>query len=146
MAWLWTSGDWWGRLVQHRGLAVAPANLNLTEYKAMTFLGEGDLVGARAVLEAAPREVEPTALMAHLANYWDLVWILSDEQRELLLRLTPSAFDDDRGTWGFCLAQASALKGDAASVRAGWIEPAMRPMETMLSNRRRILVPFTGRF
>ena len=30
----------------------------------MTFLGEGDLAGARAVLEAAPREVEPTALVA----------------------------------------------------------------------------------
>ena len=73
----------------------------------MTFLGEGDLAGARAVLEAAPKEVEPTALVAHLANYWDLVWVLDDEQRELLLRLTPSAFDDDRGAWALCLAQAS---------------------------------------
>ena len=97
----------------------------------MTFLGEGDLVGARAVLEAAPREVEPTALMAHLANYWDLVWILSDEQRELLLRLTPSAFDDDRGTWGFCLAQAYALKGDAASVRT-YAEEARKTFEEQL--------------
>ena len=35
----------------------------------MTFLGEGDLAGARAVLKAAPKEVEPTALVAYVANY-----------------------------------------------------------------------------
>ena len=52
-----------------RGLALAPANLTLIEDKAMTFLGEGDLAGARAVLKAAPKEVEPTALVAYLANY-----------------------------------------------------------------------------
>ena len=63
------------------------------------FLGEGDLAGARAVLKAAPKEVEPTALVAYLATYFDLVWVLDEEQRELLLRLTPSAFDDDRGVW-----------------------------------------------
>ncbi len=52
-----------------RGLALAPANLDLIENKAMTYLGEGDLAGARAVLKAAPKEVEPTALVAYLANY-----------------------------------------------------------------------------
>ncbi len=52
-----------------RGLALAPANLDLIEDKAMTYLGEGDLAGARAVLKAAPKEVEPTALVAYLANY-----------------------------------------------------------------------------
>jgi tetratricopeptide (TPR) repeat protein len=82
----------------------------------MTYLGEGDLAGARAVIKAAPKEVEPTALVAFMANYID-VWVLDDEQRELLLRLTPSAFDDDRGNWALCLVQAYALKGDAANVR-----------------------------
>ena len=52
-----------------RGLALAPANLDLIEGKAMTYLGEGDLAGARAVLKAAPKEVEPTALVAYLADY-----------------------------------------------------------------------------
>ena len=56
----------------------------LIEDKAMTFLGEGDLPAARAVLEAAPKEVEPTALVAFVATYWDLVWVLDEEQRELL--------------------------------------------------------------
>ena len=105
------------REVFDRGLALAPSNLDLIEYKAMTYLGEGDLADARAVLKAAPKEVEPTQLVAYLANYQDLVWVLEEEQRELLLRLTPSAFDDDRGTWAICLAQAYALKGDAASAQ-----------------------------
>jgi serine/threonine protein kinase/tetratricopeptide (TPR) repeat protein len=101
-----------------RGLALAPATLVLIEYKAMTFLTEGDLAGARAVFHAAPKEVEPTALVAYVAAYWDLVWVLDESQRELLLRLTPGAFDDDRGIWGICLAQAYALKGDAANTRS----------------------------
>ena len=97
----------------------------------MTFLGEGDLAGARAVLKAAPKEVEPTALVAYLATYFDLVWVLDEEQRELLLRLTPSAFDDDRGAWGLCLVQAYALKGDAANVRT-YAEEARKAFEEQL--------------
>ncbi len=101
-----------------RGLALAPANLTLIEQKAMTFLGEGDLAGARSVLHAVPKEVEPTAMVSYLATYFDLVWVLDEEQRELLLRLTPSAFDNNRGAWSLCLVQAYALKGDAANVRS----------------------------
>ncbi len=100
-----------------RGLPLAPTNLILIEFKAMSYLGEGDLAGARAVLKAVPREVEPTALVAVVSNYEDLGWVLDEEQREILLRLTPSAFDDDRGTWALCLVQAYAWKGDAANVR-----------------------------
>ena len=77
------------------------------------------------------QEVEPTALVAYLATYWDLVWVLDEEQRELLLRLTPSAFDDDRGTWALCLAQAYALKGDAANVHA-YAEEARKAFEEQL--------------
>jgi eukaryotic-like serine/threonine-protein kinase len=119
------------REVFDRGLALAPANLNLIEYKAMTYLGEGDLAGARAVLKAAPKEIEPTALVAFLANYNDLVWVLDEEQRELLLRLTPSAFDDDRGTWAMCLVQAYAMKGDAANVRT-YAEEVRKAFEEQL--------------
>ena len=113
-----------------RGLTLAPANLFLIEDKAMTYLGEGDLAGARAVIKAAPKEVEPTALVAFMANYLD-VWVLDEEQRELLLRLTPSAFDDDRGNWALCLVQAYALKGDAANVRT-YAEEARKAFEEQL--------------
>jgi TolB-like protein/Flp pilus assembly protein TadD len=99
------------------GLALAPANLGLIEFKAMTFLGEGDLAGARAVLQTALKDVEPTELAAFVAGYNDTFWVLDQGQRELLLRLTPRAFDDDRGVWAVCLLEASALRGDTANVR-----------------------------
>ena len=119
------------REVLDRGLVLAPAGIDLIEFKAMSYLGEGDLAGARAVVKAAPREVEPTALVADLAIYYDLVWVLDEEQRELLLRLTPSAFDDDRGTWALCLVQAYALKGASANVRT-YAEDARKAVEEQL--------------
>jgi serine/threonine protein kinase/tetratricopeptide (TPR) repeat protein len=119
------------RAVLDRGLALAPDNLDLIGGKATAFLGEGDLAGARAVLKAAPKDVEPTALVAFLAVYWDLVWVLDEQQQELLLRLTPSAFDDDRGTWGICLAQAYAFKGDAVNLRT-YAEEARKAFEEQL--------------
>ena len=105
------------RQVLDRGLALAPADLDLIEFKAMTFLAQGDLAGARAVLRSRPKEVGPAALVAYVANYGDLVWLLDEEQRDLLLRLTPSAFDGDRGTWGVCLAETDAFRRDATGVR-----------------------------
>ena len=58
-----------------------------------------------------------TALVASLAWWYGLAWVLDESQRELLLRLRPGAFDDNKGDWAFCLTQASALKGDATNVR-----------------------------
>ena len=91
-------------------LALAPANLSLIETKALTFLGEGDLASARAVLKAALNEVEPAALVAYMAERGDLVWVLDREEREAVLRLPPSAFVD-KSVWGICLAQAAELRG-----------------------------------
>src|SRR5262249_20819484 len=114
-----------------RGLALMPSSLDMIEAKAMTFLGEGDLAGARAVLQAAPKDVEPTALVSFVAQAWDLGWALEERQRELLLRLTPGAFDDDRGNWGICLAQEYALKGDRANLRL-YAEEARKATEEVL--------------
>ncbi|MGE5716520.1 MAG: tetratricopeptide repeat protein, partial [Acidobacteriota bacterium] len=119
------------RAVIERGLALAPTNLSLIQQEAMIFLGKGDLAGARAALKAAPRDVEPTALVVFLAQYWDLVWVLDEGQQDLLLRLTPGAFDDDRGTWALCLAQAFAVRGDAANVRAS-ADEARKAIEKLL--------------
>jgi TolB-like protein/Flp pilus assembly protein TadD len=99
------------------GLALAPANMTLIVLKAETFLAEANLSAARAVLAAPPAEVERTGLTAYVAMGSDLGWVLDEAGRELLLRLTPAAFDNDRAVWAICLAQASYLKGDASSGR-----------------------------
>jgi tetratricopeptide (TPR) repeat protein len=83
----------------------------------MVHLAQGDLASAQAVLRGVPKEVEPTDLVAAVASYWDLYWALDEEQQQLLLRLTPTAFDDDRAAWGLALAGTYALRGDSTQMR-----------------------------
>ena len=99
-----------------RGLVHVPGNLVLITGKATSFIGQGDLPAARAALHAAPKEVETVALVAYVASPANLVWVLDDEQRQLLLRLPPSAFDEDKGHWAISLAQAYALEKDTAGM------------------------------
>jgi tetratricopeptide (TPR) repeat protein len=100
-----------------RALALSPSSLSLLEAKAMIYLGQGDLAGARAVLASAPA-TEPTRFVAFVAATWDLYWVLTDEQQRLLLRLSPGALDGDRGAWGLALAATHALRGDEVQARA----------------------------
>lgn len=108
---------------------MSPTNLDLLQNKTMIYLAQGDLEGARRVIAGVPPEVEPTTLVAFFANYWDLFWVLDDGHQRLLLRLPPSAFDGDRGTWGLVRAQTHYMRGDRAlasiyadSARAGFEE------------------------
>jgi len=105
------------RQVYDRALALAPTNLSNLERRAMVELAQGDLAGARAVLRAAPPDIDPTALVAYVAQYWDLMWVLDDAQQALLFRLGPGAYDNDRSAWGLTLAQTYALRGDVARAR-----------------------------
>jgi tetratricopeptide (TPR) repeat protein len=97
-------------------LQLLPSNLGVRQDRATVALAQGDLAHARAVINAAPKEVDPTALVAFVATYLDLAWVLDDAQQQLLLRLTPSAFDD-RALWGMALAQTYALQGNTAKAR-----------------------------
>jgi eukaryotic-like serine/threonine-protein kinase len=102
----------------NRGLAAAPNTLLLHMAKAMVWLAQGDLARAHGIIKKIPPEVEPTAVVTDLATYWDLFWILDEQQQQLLLRLPPSAFGDDRGAWGTAIAAVYHLRGDEARARA----------------------------
>jgi eukaryotic-like serine/threonine-protein kinase len=102
----------------NRALALAPANLIVVQTKAEVYLAQGDLAAAQRTLRAVPSQVEPTALVAFMATYDDLYWVLDEEQQQLLLRLTPRPFDNNRGAWGMALAQTFALRGDQHHARA----------------------------
>ncbi len=95
-----------------RAIRLAPLAMGLHQIRAMVYLARGDLAGARRVLRDVPPEVEPTARAAYMANYWDLFWALDDDDRDLLLRLSPSAFGEDRAWWAIILAETYALRGD----------------------------------
>ena len=113
-----------------RGLALAPASLNLLEEKAMVFLAQGDLAGARAVLRSVSKEVDPLELVLYIGTYWDLAWLLDDGQQALMLRLTPSAFDDDRGTW-----VSYSPRPRRCAVTKPAVAPTPKPHERRLKNR-----------
>jgi len=103
--------------VLDRGLALAPANLPMIETRAEVYLGQGDLAGARAFLASAGAKAEPTALVAFLSAFNDLVWALDEGQQQLLLRLSPAAFGGERADWALALAQACALRGETEQAR-----------------------------
>ncbi|HSE68581.1 MAG TPA: protein kinase, partial [Gemmatimonadales bacterium] len=101
-----------------RAAALAPTNISIIEGRAMVALAQGDLAGARAIVNAAPATVEPAALLAFFANYWDLFWVLDDSKQQQLLSLPVSAFDDDHALWGLVQAQTYHLRGRLAEARA----------------------------
>ena len=96
---------------------LAPASLNDIERRAMVSLAQGDLAGARIVLQSAQATVDRAALFAYLANGFDLYWILDDAAQQQVLALPPSDFDDDRSAWGIVRAQLYQLRGDSARSR-----------------------------
>ena len=127
-----------------RGIALAPASISIHQNKAMALLGKGDLPGARAVLRAVPAEVDPTELVAQIANFWDMAWVLDDEQQKLVLRLAPSAFASDRFAWAIAKAQTYAYQGDTRRARA-YADSAVRASGDVLANtpddaQRRVLL------
>ncbi len=101
-----------------RAIELRPANLQSLEGKAMVYLAQGDLAGARNALAGAPKDLDPTVFVAYIATFWDLFWVLEPEQQSLLLRLTPRPFDDDVGNWALALAATHYIRGDLAKARA----------------------------
>ncbi len=99
-------------------LSLSAASPDVLDIKLVSFLGQGDLAGARAALRDSPSELNSTRLIAHTASYFNIFWILNEEQQELLLRLGPGAFEDDRSAWALTLAQTHRLRGNAAAARA----------------------------
>jgi TolB-like protein/Tfp pilus assembly protein PilF len=116
-----------------RGLALDAANPGLIQAKAMVYLAQGDLPKAKSVITAAANQVEPAVLVAHMAVYEDLFWVLDERQQALLLRLPLSAFGDDRFVRGIVLAQTYALHGEGP----GHVPTPIRPVLRSRPNSRR---------
>jgi TolB-like protein/Flp pilus assembly protein TadD len=106
------------RQASDRALALAPDGLDIIENSVMLSLAQGDLSEARAVLAAATKKVDPVALVAFFAYYFDLYWPLDERQQRLLISLSPRAFDGDRAIWGLALSQTYFLRGDLVRTRA----------------------------
>jgi tetratricopeptide (TPR) repeat protein len=49
--------------------------------------------------------------------YYNCSWVLDTAQRDLLLRLTPTAFGDNRAEWAYALATDQWLRGNLTEAR-----------------------------
>jgi len=100
-----------------QGRRLAPKSFFAMELQAVAHLQRGDFAGARGI-PAGATEVDRSALVAYFANYWDLYWVLDEAQQQLVLQLTPSAFDNDRAGWAIARAEIYALHKDTIRMRA----------------------------
>jgi len=100
-----------------RALTLSSPSPYFFQLKAMIFLGQGELAQARAVVRTALKQVEPAILVGWFGWSWDLYWALEEPEQQLLLRLPPSAYDNNRASWGLILAQTYHLHGDRLRAR-----------------------------
>jgi serine/threonine-protein kinase len=101
-----------------QALALSPNNPSVIENRAMVELIQGDLAAARKVVKTGEQNMDRSSLIAYLATYQDLYWVLDEGEQNELLRLPLSYFDNNRGVWGMDLMEVYAQRGDKAKTRA----------------------------
>ena len=104
--------------VLDKTLALSPALLQAVEDKAMVFLAQGDLARREGVLAQPPAGVDLPSFVAYMATFWDLYWVLDEQQQTLLRRESPGLFDNDVGNWGLAMAGAYQWWGTTNRARA----------------------------
>jgi TolB-like protein len=126
LAWtlLWMRHLAEARPMAERAQALAPASLSLNERLAMVSLSEGDVAGARRIIDGAT-QVPRANLAAYMSIYWDLGWVLDDSTQRLVLSLGPEAFDGDPAALAIVRAQIYGWRGERAASRA-WGDSAQR--------------------
>ena len=132
LLWLRQHGE--AEATADRALALEPSSSQALQGKVMARLGAGDLDGARDALRDAPKQMDPTTLVSSMGVFWDLGWVLPDDQQALLLRLTPGAFGDDRFNWAHVRAQVYGWRGDAARARI-YADSAIRASAEVLESQ-----------
>ena len=83
-----------------RALEIAPTDRGGRTQWPLSRWPRATWRAACTIVQTVPKEVDPTDLVAAIATDQDLGRVLDDSQQALLLRLTASAFGDDRALWG----------------------------------------------
>ena len=96
--------------------SLAPTDVSTALTQVRTYVAEGDLSGARRVLDGVQPGVERLQRAAVLA-YEDLFWVLDDTTQRRVLTLPPSALDGERSDWALMRAQLYHFRGDADRAR-----------------------------
>ena len=99
-------------------MALHPTDYGAMEWVVYSHLARGDTASARRVVQELLQRAPATEMVSYFAGYQEMAFVLGDKDRDLLFRMTPAAFDNDRAWWGQSLATASRQQGDVARARA----------------------------
>ncbi|MDZ4388111.1 MAG: protein kinase [Gemmatimonadales bacterium] len=99
-------------------LALEPTSYAQMQWIMHTRLAVGDTTGAKQIMQDLVKRVPVTELVSYFAGYQEMAYLLGPKERELLYRMRPAAFDNDRAWWGQALAMAAMQQGDIVRARA----------------------------
>jgi tetratricopeptide (TPR) repeat protein len=114
-----------------RAVALAPSSLGILQRRVMVELSTGDLAAARRVIAEADRDVPRERLVAYLATYWDLGWVLTPEDERLLLTLGSGPYGGNDEARATVRAQQHGWRGEEALSRS-WADSAVRQLGAQL--------------
>jgi eukaryotic-like serine/threonine-protein kinase len=116
------------RAAAERYIILGPANAEAYQLRAMTWLGEGRLDEARAAIRAGESRMPRDELLAFVATYWDMAWLLDETQQAAVLELSPDALYGDTTWLQLTRSSIHFLRGDSARGRRE-AEAALRSLE-----------------
>jgi serine/threonine-protein kinase len=111
------------RAALDRTIALAPTNVTGIQDRAMVEIADGNLAAARRIIAGSPPVIDRAALLVSMGNYWDMYWVLDDDDQARLQALPVSDYDGDRVSWAWVRSQLYALHGDSARAHA-WADTA----------------------
>jgi TolB-like protein/tRNA A-37 threonylcarbamoyl transferase component Bud32 len=112
---------------------LSPADLQSRQFHTIAHVALGDLPAARATVREALKTVAAPALVGQFAGFFEMSWVLEPVQQQLVFRLSPAAFDNDRAWWGQSLATAYWDAGDRPRARA-YADSALAPTLAQLQD------------
>jgi eukaryotic-like serine/threonine-protein kinase len=100
-----------------RGLKFNPDSDYLLFETVWANLMMGNVDAAQAAVSRLPESIAPRAIAPVVSLYPAATWVLTDAQRDLLLRLPPASFGADRARWGDALSSEYWLRGEREQAR-----------------------------
>jgi serine/threonine-protein kinase len=100
-----------------RALALSSGNLPTVQAKVGVHLARGDLEGARQVIRTAVERTDAKAVVVHFTTYEEMMWVLPDDLRAMVISLKPEDFGNDRAMWALKMGATHLLMGDTARAR-----------------------------
>jgi tetratricopeptide (TPR) repeat protein len=100
-----------------RYIILGPRNPEAYQLRAMVALGEGKLQEARRFIRVGEGQIPADELLPFVATYWDLYWLLDEDQQSRVLSMSPERFYGDTIWWKTASAAIQMLRGDTAAAQ-----------------------------